>query len=62
MTQTINLETDSQLFAEVTPKIIETEHKCEQFLALAEEKVINTSQANALADRFQLSRTIFIHE
>ena len=134
MTQTINLEIYSQLVAEVTPKIIETEDEYEQFLAVAErltfkkdqtpeesalydlvtmlvetygaqhysidesspsevllhiiesggidrvglidifgsseilarvlagEKVINTSQANDLADRFQLSPKIFIHE
>jgi HTH-type transcriptional regulator / antitoxin HigA len=36
MTQTIDLKVYSQLVAEVTPKVIETEDEYEQFLAVAE--------------------------
>jgi HTH-type transcriptional regulator / antitoxin HigA len=53
MTQTINLEIYSQLVAEVTPKVIETEDEYEQFLAVAERltfKKDQTPEESALYD------------
>jgi HTH-type transcriptional regulator / antitoxin HigA len=53
MTQTINLKVYSQLVAEVTPKIIETEDEYEQFLAVAERltfKQVQTPEESALYD------------
>jgi HTH-type transcriptional regulator / antitoxin HigA len=53
MTQTINLKVYSQLVAEVTPKIIETEDEYEQFLAVAERltfKQDQTPEESALYD------------
>ncbi|WP_310421700.1 transcriptional regulator [Chamaesiphon sp. VAR_48_metabat_135_sub] len=53
MTQTINLKVYSQLVAEVTPKIIETEAEYEQFLAVAERltfKQDQTPEESALYD------------
>jgi HTH-type transcriptional regulator / antitoxin HigA len=44
MTQTINLKVYSQLVAEVTPKVIETEDEYEQFLAVAERLTFNQDQ------------------
>lgn len=44
MTQTINLKVYSQLVAEVTPKVIETEAEYEQFLAVAERLTFNQNQ------------------
>jgi HTH-type transcriptional regulator / antitoxin HigA len=44
MTQTINLKVYSQLVAEVTPKVIETEEEYEQFLAVAERLTFNQNQ------------------
>ena len=53
MTQTINLKVYSQLVAEVTPKVIETEDEYEQFLAVAERltfKHDQTPEESALYD------------
>ncbi len=53
MTQTINLKVYSQLVAEVTPKVIETEDEYEQFLAVAERltfKQTQTPEESALYD------------
>jgi HTH-type transcriptional regulator / antitoxin HigA len=53
MTQTINLKVYSQLVAEVTPKVIETEDEYEQFLAVAERltfKQDQTPEESALYD------------
>jgi HTH-type transcriptional regulator / antitoxin HigA len=53
MTQTINLKVYSQLVAEVTPKIIETEDEYEQFLAVAERLTFKqepTPEESALYD------------
>jgi HTH-type transcriptional regulator / antitoxin HigA len=53
MTQTINLKVYSQLVAEVTPKVIETEDEYEQFLAVAERltfKQEQTPEESALYD------------
>jgi HTH-type transcriptional regulator / antitoxin HigA len=53
MTQTINLKVYSQLVAEVTPKVIETEDEYEQFLAVAERltfKQDQTLEESALYD------------
>ncbi len=53
MTQTINLQVYSQLVAQVTPKIIETEDEYEQFLAVAERltfKQEQTPEESALYD------------
>ncbi len=53
MTQTIDLRVYSQLVAEVTPKIIETEEEYEQFLAIAERLTFNqklTLEESALYD------------
>jgi HTH-type transcriptional regulator / antitoxin HigA len=53
MTQTINLKVYSQLVAEVTPKVIETENEYEQFLAVAERltfKQEQTPEESALYD------------
>jgi HTH-type transcriptional regulator / antitoxin HigA len=53
MTQTINLKVYSQLVAEVTPKVIETEAEYEQFLAVAERltfKQDQTPEESALYD------------
>ncbi len=53
MTQTINLEIYSQLVAQVTPKVIETENEYEQFLAVAERltfKKDQTPEESALYD------------
>jgi HTH-type transcriptional regulator / antitoxin HigA len=44
MTQTIDLKVYSQLVAEVTPKVIETEEEYEQFLAVAERLTFNQQQ------------------
>jgi HTH-type transcriptional regulator / antitoxin HigA len=44
MTQTIDLKVYSQLVAEVTPKVIETEEEYEQFLAVAERLTFNQNQ------------------
>jgi antitoxin component HigA of HigAB toxin-antitoxin module len=48
----------SQLVAEVTPKVIETDAEYEQ--VLAGQQLINISQAQALAKRFKLSPQIFL--
>ena len=45
MTQTINLKVYSQLVAEVTPKVIETEQEYEQFLAVAERLTFKQDQS-----------------
>jgi HTH-type transcriptional regulator / antitoxin HigA len=45
MTQTINLKVYSQLVAEVTPKVIETEDEYEQFLAVAERLTFKHDQS-----------------
>ena len=53
MTQTINLKVYSQLVAEVTPKVIETEDEYEQFLMVAERltfKQDQTPEESALYD------------
>jgi HTH-type transcriptional regulator / antitoxin HigA len=53
MTQTIDLKIYSQLVAEVTPKVIETEEEYEQFLAVAERltfKLNQTPEESALYD------------
>ena len=53
MTKTINLKVYSQLVAEVTPKVIETEDEYEQFLAVAERLTFNqmqTPEESALYD------------
>jgi HTH-type transcriptional regulator / antitoxin HigA len=53
MTQTINLKIYSQLVAEVTPKVIETEDEYAQFLAVAERltfKKDQTPEESALYD------------
>jgi HTH-type transcriptional regulator / antitoxin HigA len=53
MTQTIDLKVYSQLVAEVTPKVIETEEEYEQFLAVAERLTFNrnpTPEESALYD------------
>lgn len=53
MTPTINLKVYSQLVAEVTPKVIETEDEYEQFLAVAERltfKQDQTPEESALYD------------
>jgi HTH-type transcriptional regulator / antitoxin HigA len=53
MTQTIDLKVYSQLVAEVTPKVIETEAEYEQFLAVAERLTFNqqpTPEESALYD------------
>jgi HTH-type transcriptional regulator / antitoxin HigA len=53
MTQTINLKVYSQLVAEVTPKVIETEDEYEQFLVVAERltfKQEQTPEESALYD------------
>jgi HTH-type transcriptional regulator / antitoxin HigA len=53
MTQTINLKVYSQLVAEVTPKVIETEDEYEQFLSVAERltfKQVQTPEESALYD------------
>jgi HTH-type transcriptional regulator / antitoxin HigA len=53
MTQTIDLKVYSQLVAEVTPKVIETEEEYEQFLAVAERLTFNqhqTPEESALFD------------
>jgi HTH-type transcriptional regulator / antitoxin HigA len=53
MTQIIDLKVYSQLVAEVTPKIIETEDEYAQFLAVAERltfKQVQTPEESALYD------------
>ena len=53
MTQTINLQVYSQLVAEVTPKLIETEDEYDRFLAVAERltfKQEQTPEESALYD------------
>jgi HTH-type transcriptional regulator / antitoxin HigA len=53
MTQIIDLKVYSQLVAEVTPKVIETEDEYEQFLAVAERltfKQLQTPEESALYD------------
>jgi HTH-type transcriptional regulator / antitoxin HigA len=53
MTQTINLKVYSQLVAEVTPKLIETEDEYERFLSVAERltfKQEQTPEESALYD------------
>jgi HTH-type transcriptional regulator / antitoxin HigA len=45
MTHTINLKVYSQLVAEVTPKVIETEDKYERFLAIAERLTFQPEQS-----------------
>ena len=53
MTQTINLSVYSQLVAEVTPKLIETEDEYDRFLAVAERltfKQDQTPEESALYD------------
>jgi HTH-type transcriptional regulator / antitoxin HigA len=53
MTQTINLKVYSQLVAEVTPKVIETEDEYKQFLAVTERltfKQDQTPEESALYD------------
>lgn len=53
MTQTIDLQVYSQLVAEVTPKVIETEAEYEQFLAVAERLTFKqqlTPEESALYD------------
>jgi HTH-type transcriptional regulator / antitoxin HigA len=53
MTQTINLKVYSQLVAEVTPKVIETQDEYEKFLAVAEHltfKQEQTPEESALYD------------
>ncbi len=53
MTQTINLKVYSQLVAEVTPKLIETEDEYDRFLAVAERltfKQEQTPEESALYD------------
>ena len=53
MTQTINLQVYSQIVAEVTPKLIETEDEYDRFLAVAERltfKQEQTPEESALYD------------
>ncbi len=53
MTQTINLKVYSQLVAEVTPKLIETEDEYDRFLAVTERltfKHEQTPEESALYD------------
>jgi HTH-type transcriptional regulator / antitoxin HigA len=45
MTHTINLKVYSQLVAEVTPKVIETEDEYDRFLAIAERLTFQPEQS-----------------